>query len=123
MAQPLAPVQRRRVVLLGLALGAGFGAWNLVATRADPLAEDTAAALLTFYGPMFAAWALTGFAAARRTGRLADGVRAGALVAFVTFVVFDLAVLVRVNLFLDLLRDRADWQNLVRRYPASGFES
>ena len=43
-------------VTLGLGLGAGFGLWNLVATRLDPLAEDTPIALLVFYGPMFAIW-------------------------------------------------------------------
>jgi hypothetical protein len=106
-----------------LVLGAGSGAWDLIATRAGPLAEDTPAALLSFYGPMFAAWGLAGLTAARQTGRLRDAMTVGAVVAFVTFVVFDLAVILRVNLFLDSLRQRADWQNLVRRYPESGFRS
>jgi hypothetical protein len=110
-------------VMLGFMLGAAFGVWNLVATRLDPLADDTPAALLTFYGPMFSAWGLAGFAAARRSGRFIDGVTAGATVSFVTFVVFAFANLVRVNLFLEEIVHRADWQNMVMRFHASGFDS
>ena len=109
--------------MLGAVLGAVFGAWNLVVTRLAPLVEDTPIALASFYGPMFAIWGLAGFAACRRTGRLMDAVKVGATVGFVTFVVFDLAVLVRVNLFLDAISQRSDWRNLVSNYRASGFES
>jgi hypothetical protein len=115
--------QMRRILALGLLLGAGFGLWNLIATRLDPLAEDTPIALLVFYGPMFAIWGLAGLGASRRTGRLLDAVKAGATVAFVTFVVFTFAVIVRANLFLDALSRRSDWQNLIERFQASRFES
>jgi hypothetical protein len=74
----------RYPVLLGLVLGTGFGLWNWIASQWDPLAEDTPVALLMFYGPMFASWGLVGFGASRRTGRLRDGVKVGAAVAFVT---------------------------------------
>jgi hypothetical protein len=114
---------RRQLVLLGLLLGAGFGLWNLMASARHPLAEDTPTALLLFYGPMFAAWGAAAFAASRRTGRVRDGIGAGATVAFVTFVVFDLAVMLRVNWFLDSLRGRPDWQNLMTGFEASRFES
>jgi hypothetical protein len=110
-------------VLFGLLLGAGFGLWNLIATGVDPLAEDTPIALLVFYGPMFAIWGLAGFGAFRRTGRLLDAVKVGATVACVTFVVFDFAAIIRVNMFLDAISQRADWQNLIVRFEASGFES
>src|SRR5262249_61141881 len=93
-------------------LGAGFGLWNLIVTGLDPLAEDSPVALLVFYGPMFTVWGLAGFGASRRTGRLRDAVKVGATVGFVTFVVYTLAVIVRVNLFLDTLSQRSDWQNL-----------
>ena len=108
---------------LGLLVGAAFGLWNLIATRLDPLAEDTPFALLVFYGPMFAIWGLAGFGAARRTGRLLDGVKVGVTVAFITFVVFVLAAFLRVNLFLDAISQRSDWQNLIARFQDSGFES
>lgn len=113
----------RSSVLLGVAVGAAFGLWNLVATQLDPLAEDSPAALLLFYGPMFAIWSAAGFVASRRSGRLLDGIKAGAIVAAATFVVFDLLVFVRVNLFLETISRRADWQNLLLRYQNSGFES
>ena len=113
----------RSQVFLGLLLGAAFGLWNLIATQLNPLAEDTPIALLVFYGPMFAFWGLAGFAASRRTGRLLDGVKVGATVAFVTFLVYVLTQFVRVNLFLDTLTQRSDWQNLVARFQNSGYES
>lgn len=113
----------RKILALGLLLGAGFGLWNLIATRLNPLAEDDLFPLLVFYGPMFTIWGFTGFVASRRTGRLLDAVKVGATVAFVTFVVYDFAVIVRVNLFLDTLSQRSDWQNLMERFQASGFES
>jgi hypothetical protein len=104
-------------------VGAAFGVWNLIATWLDPLAEDTPIALLIFYGPMFVIWGLAGFAASRRTRRLLDGVRVGAVVAFVTFVVYILTQFVRVNVFLDVLSQRSDWQNLMARFQNSGYES
>ena len=115
--------RQRYPVALGLLLGAVFGIWNLIATRSDPLAEDTPIALLTFYGPMFAIWGLAGFRASRRSGRLLDGVRVGAIVAFFTFVVYVLTQFVRVNVFLDILSHRSDWQNLMARFQNSGHGS
>jgi hypothetical protein len=112
-----------RAVRLGLLLGAGFGLWNLLVTRSNPLLEDTPIALLAFYGPMLGCWGLAGFTAARRSGRLWDGVKVGAMVALVTFIVFNLAAIARVNLFLDTISQRADWQNLILRFRASSFES
>lgn len=110
-------------ITLGVLLGIGFGIWNLLSALIAPLAEDTIPALLTFYGPMFAAWGLTGFIAARTRGRIVDGIQAAAVVAFVTFVVFDAMVVLRVNLFLNSLTDRLDWQNLMIRFHTSGYES
>ena len=95
----------------------------MVATELDPLADDGPAALLMFYGAMFAAWGIAGFLVARRSGRFIDAVKMGTTVAFVTFTVFWLFNLFRVNLFLDIVRARDDWQNLLIRYRASGFEN
>ena len=104
-------------------VGSAFGLWNLLVTWLDPLAEDSPIALLIFYGPMFAIWGLAGFAASRRTGRLWDGARVGAIVAFATFVVYILTQFVRVNVFLEILSQRSDWQNLMARFQTSGYES
>ena len=108
---------------LGLALGMVFGLWNVISTQLDPFAEDTIPALLVFYGPMFAIWGFAGFRAARRSGRLLDAVLVGGTVACITFVVFGAARLITVNLSLDLTSQRLDWQNLLVRFNASGFES
>jgi hypothetical protein len=72
---------------------------------------------------MFTTWGVTAFAAARKTGRVVDGIAAGAMVAFVTFAVFDVMVILRVNLFLHTLTERPDWQNLMIQFRASGSES
>ena len=87
------------------------------------MAEDTPSALLAFYGPMFSVWAVAAFFATRRTGRVSTGVATGAIVAFGTFCVYCLLVFLRVNLLLDELTGRADWQNLMLRFRASGYES
>ena len=116
-------VSRRSLLLPGLFVGAGFGLWNLIATRLDPLSEDTPIALLSFYGPMFVIWGIAGYLTTRPTGRLLDGVRAGAMIAFVTFVVYVLTQFIRVNVFLDTLTQRSDWQNLMARFHSSGYES
>jgi hypothetical protein len=113
----------RRFIILGMLLGLGFGIWDLIMTQLYPLLDDDPGVLLLFYGPMFAIWGLAGFVASRRTGRIMDAVKVGAIVAFATFVVFDLAVIVRVNVFLDILTQRSDWQNLLVRFQASGFNN
>jgi len=110
-----------RPAVVGLWLGLAFGSWNLLWTWLYPLAEDTEGALLAFYGPVFIAWAITAFVDARRTGRIRDGVGAAVVAACVTFCVLDLLVMVRVNLFLNALTARTDWQALLSRFPASGF--
>jgi hypothetical protein len=108
---------------LGAILGLVFGILDLMLTWLDPLSDDSIAALLRFYGPMFVSWAFVSFRSVRRSGRLSTGVSAGLVVAFGTFCVFYLLNLVRVNLFLNELTGRADWQDMMQRFRASGFES
>jgi hypothetical protein len=108
---------------VGLFLGLSFGAVNVLFSWLFPLTDDTIGALLRFYGPMFFLWAFASFRAARRDGRLLSGVATGLLVAFATFCVFDVLNLVRVNLFLDDLTGRADWQSMMARFRASQFDS
>ena len=100
-----------------------FGFWNVVYSSLNPLADDTIGALLAFYGPMFLVWAIASFFAVRRTGRLLTGFTTGVAVAFATFCVYDLLVVLRVNLFLDELTGRADWRNLMVRFENSGVEN
>ena len=112
-----------RDVQIGVALGAVFGAWALVSTALDPLADDSVPAVALFYGPMFMTWAIAGFRAYRRDGRLTSALRSGALVAFATFVIFHVAQFIRINLFLDAIAARLDWTYLVSSYQTSGFGS
>jgi len=114
---------RNNSLLLGLIVGLLFGFVNLIYTWLYPLEDDTPGALLRFYGPMFFVWALASFQAARRSGQLLSGVTTGLTVAFVTFLVFELLILLRVNLFLNELTARADWKNMMMRFQASDFDS
>ncbi len=45
------------------------------------------------------------------------------IVAFATFMGFDLLILLRVNLFLNELTGRADWQRMMLRFRASDVDS
>ena len=113
----------RDSVRVGVVVGLVFGSWNVLYSWLYPLADDTPSALLAFYGPMFSLWAAAAFVATRRTGKVFTGMLTGAVVAFATFCVYDLLVVLRVNLFLDELTGRADWQNLLSQFRASGYES
>ena len=117
------PSVARGPLRVGILIGLLFGSWNVLYSWLSPLAEDTPSALLAFYGPMFSVWAVAAFLAARRTGTVLSGVATGAFVAFVTFCIYDLLVVVRVNLLLDELTGRADWQNLMAQFKASGYDS
>ena len=109
--------------LAGCALGLVLGSLNFIAFWLNPL-DDSVAGMLIVYAPMFISWGVAGFVAARRTGRLTDAVTAGTVFAFSTFATFWIANIVRVNLFLDVLREWPGWQQtVVPRYRESGFES
>ena len=99
------------ILVHGSLLGAGFGLWNLIATRLNPLAEDDPSALLIFYGPMFTIWGFAGFVAFRSSGRLSDAVKVGAALAFVTFAVFNLAdTFITLGAGLVILEELLNWR-------------
>ena len=108
---------------VGCGLGLGFGVWSLVAFWRNPL-DDSVAGMLVVYVPMSISWTVAGYVAARRTGRLTDAVAAGAVLAFSTFAIFWIVNIVRVNLFLDVLREWPGWQQtVVARYRDSEYDS
>jgi hypothetical protein len=94
--------------------------WDLLSTWRRPLDDDSAGALLQFYGPMFLVWMFTAFRVARDRRRFLPGAAAGTLVAFGTLCVFVVFNFVRVNLFLHELTARPDWQNMMKRFSDSG---
>lgn len=110
-------------LFIGPIAGLVFGCVDLVLTWRNPLEDDTPLVLFRFYGPMFMVWAVVAFNAARTTGRLRQGIAAGMVVACATFAVFVVLNFLRVNLFLNELTDRADWQSMVMRFRASGTDS
>ena len=110
-------------LLLGLIVGVVFGVVNLVHAWLSHLDDDTPAALLLFYGPMFFVWALVSFRAVRRGGRWLSGLTTGMTIGFATFCVYDLLVLLRGNVFLNDLTARDDWQNMMMRFRSGGSHS
>jgi hypothetical protein len=113
----------KNLLLAGSVVGFAFGIVDLIWTFFYPLEDDTPGQLLLFYGPMFLLWIVVSFRATRRTGRFSSGVVAGMGVAFATFCVFVVFNFLRVNLFLNQLAERADWQNMMMRFRTSGSES
>ncbi len=112
-----------RPVVFGLVLGTLLGGWILVSTVVAPLAEDTPVIVATMFGVVFLALAVPGFAARRRGGHFVDALEAGAIAGTITFALFLLFGILRVNLFLDIIRNRSDWENLVADYARSDFQS
>ena len=111
-----------KMLAFGLCLGTAFGAWNLYETWRDPLADDSVLALLAFYGPMFLAWTSVGFIRRRSGGTVGQAAMSATVFAFATFTSYFGAQLVRVNLFLEQLRERDDWQFMMSRFAASGSD-
>jgi hypothetical protein len=110
-------------LFFGFMVGLVFGVWDVALTWLRPLEDDSPGVLLRFYGPMFLVWMLVSFRAARRTGRIWSGAVAGMAVAFGTLCVFVVLNFLRVNVFLDQLTGRPDWQNMMVRFRANGSES
>lgn len=106
-------------VLFGVILGVLFGVWNIAYSLLFPVAEDTVFALLSFYGPMFVMPGVAGFAAFRATGQWLEAIKAAVTVGVVTQLVFGTANMLRVNLLLDTLSQRSDWQNSLRGFGAA----
>lgn len=77
--------------------------------------------MAAWFGTLLLLWIAIGFGAARRSRTFRGAVLAGVLAGLATMFVLDVAAIVRANVFLDQIRHRSDWQNLLARYYASGF--
>jgi hypothetical protein len=107
----------------GVAIGAGVGVWILVDTALAPLAEDTPLVVGSMFAGLLVLFAVPGFTARRRGGRVCDSIQAGAIAGALAMVLFGLLGIVRVNVFLDVIRDRSDWEGLIAGFAGSGFQS
>jgi hypothetical protein len=107
----------------GLAIGVAAGVLQLLDTAIEPLADDSAGGMMAILGALVLLWTLTSVAAGGRTERFRDAVVSGCLVGIATMAVIHVSSIVRVNVFLDQIRYREDWVNLVSRFHASGFRS
>jgi len=114
---------RHSPAMFGISIGTLIGGMNLLDTAMHPFADDDAALMLVYVGGLLLLWSIAGFGAAGRTRRLADAMKAGAIVGVITIAVFHVASIARINFFLDTIRYRDDWRNLLARFDASGFHS
>jgi hypothetical protein len=103
-------------VAWGVAIGLTYGVLLLVDTAIEPLGDDSG-------GGMILVVAVLMPLAGARSPRFADAVVSGIVVGIATMAIVHLAAIVRVNLFLDEIRQRGDWISLVSRFNASGFHS
>jgi hypothetical protein len=110
-------------VAWGLAIGLAVGSAQLLDTAIQPLADDSAGSMIGVVSALMFLWIVASAAAGRRSDRFRDTVAAGLLVGLATMAIVQLAALVRVNVFLEQIRFREDWVNLVSRFHASGFQS
>jgi hypothetical protein len=105
-----------------LVLGVALNGWILVNTAVAPLADDTGLEMpLILAGLLVVAFAVS-VRSAKHAG-FARAVLAGVVFGVVFCAIGYVAALIRVNVFLDQIRDRADWVGLVARFDASGFTS
>ena len=107
----------------GLVIGALLGTLQLVDTAVEPLADDSAGAMIGILATMLALWTLASISAGLPSRRFTHALVAGVLAGVATMAVIDLTSILRVNIFLDEIRYRDDWINLVARFEASGSQS
>lgn len=110
-------------VAWGLAIGGAAGSLQLLDTAIAPLREDTPGVMLVIVGALILFWIATSAVAKRSSGSFRDAVIAGVVVGAATMAVLHVSAIVRVNVFLDQIRDREDWVNLLSRFHASGYQS
>ena len=110
-------------VRFGVMLGIALGAWVLIDSAINPLAEDTPIVVGSMFASVFVLLGLPGFLARQRGSPLTDAIKASALAGVTTFALFHALSVLRVDLFLDTIQRRSDWQGLLLRYRQSGFES
>src|SRR5579871_33244 len=113
----------RTPIVAGVLLGAVLGGGILVDTARHPLADDDAAVMLAWFAAILGAWTAASAAIAWRTRRFGQAIAAGVLLGAATMLVFHVAAIARVVVFVDTIRARDDWQELVGRYQASGFHT
>jgi hypothetical protein len=107
----------------GVLIGVMLGTWQLVDTAAEPLAEDTPGVMIGIVGTMLVSWTLASMAAALPSRGFTHALVAGIITGVATMAVIDVTSILRVNLFLDEIRHRDDWANLMARFGASGVQS
>ena len=107
----------------GLTIGIIFGGWQLVDTAIEPLADDSGGTMAVLLGSLLLLWTLTSVAASLRSRQFTHAILAGTLAGLATMAVLDVSAILRVNIFLEEIRYREDWINLMARFDASGFQS
>lgn len=105
-----------------IVLGVALNGWILFDTAVAPLADDTGFEMpIMLAGVLIVAIAVSA-GDARHLG-FRRALLAGIMFGMVFCAISDVGALVRINVFLDQIRDRSDWVGLIGRFNASGFTS
>ena len=79
--------------------------------------------MLLFASLLLVSWLVLTFLVARRAGSFRQAVVAGMVICVGTLLMFGVANTIRVNVFLDEIKYRDDWRNLMARFRESGYTS
>jgi hypothetical protein len=91
--------------------------------RGCPLAGDTPVVVVADVRRRVPRARGPGFAAGAAAGTSSTHSRPAPSRGTITFALFLLFGILRVNLFLDVIRNRSDWENLVADYARSDFRA
>jgi hypothetical protein len=109
-------------VAWAIGIGVALNGWVLVDTARRPLAGDSGYEMLIGFAGVAVVAVAVSVRDAKHLG-FSRAVWAGVSFGVVFGAIAYAGALVRVNVFLDQIRDRDDWVNLVARYQSSTFTS
>jgi hypothetical protein len=101
-------------------IGAALHTWILIATTVAPLADDSGYEMLIWFAGIVCVATAVSIRDAKHFG-FSRGVWSGVSFGAAFGAIGYFGALIRVNLFLEQIRDRTDWAGLVGRFHASGF--
>ncbi len=122
----------------GIALGSLLSAWivlsssvflinegwnhsegRIIAALFHPLAFNSPVEFALLFLFLFLSPAVPGFLSCRRGGKLWDAITAGALAGLLIFVVTAVAGIIRMNMVLEIIRNRPEWHQALLVFAGS----
>lgn len=102
-------------------LGAGVDTrYALNKALFDPLAFNSTVELVVIFVLLYLSPVLPGFWSRRHGGKIAATMMAGALASFMIFSMTAIAGAIRMNIVLEIIRNRPDWHQALMAFAGSG---